>query len=150
MKRTSEIRSLVLAIMMASLFQTTIRAQTVQPMVGEVFIAGNNYRRDAEIRALINITPGQRLSYPELKAAEDALVDSGLFKVDSATGVRPTVQVLDGPGQFKDILVKVEDLPPTLFEQYACPSVLAAIVVAMTLLAASVVWRHYRQRRAEW
>ena len=149
MKRNPAIRSLVLATVMASLFQTDIRAQAVQEMVGEVIITGNKYRRDTEIRALVNIFPGQKLSYPELKEAEAALLGSGLFKVDSETGVRPTVQVLDSPGQFKDILIKVEDLPPTLFERYLCPSILAAIVIIMTLLAASVVWRHYRKRRAD-
>jgi hypothetical protein len=33
----------------------------------------------------------------------------GIFKVDPATKTRPTIQVLNSPGPFKDILVKIEE-----------------------------------------
>lgn len=121
-------------------------AQPPPAKVGEVIIVGLRYRNDAEVRGILEVFPGQILDHADLTRGEAALAESGLFKVDSDSGVRPTVRVLDTPGQFKDILVKVEDLPPTLIERYFCPAMMALIVAVMTLLAAGSIWRHYRYR----
>jgi outer membrane protein insertion porin family len=77
--------------------------------VGEVIIVGNTVTRDDVIRARVNLQPGQILEYPELRRAEKNLRELGIFNVDPVKGIAPTVQVLDSPGNFKDILIKVEE-----------------------------------------
>lgn len=78
--------------------------------VGEVIIIGNTVTQDRVIRQeLFRIQPGQILRPRQLRIAERKLAALGLFKVDPAKKIRPTVQVLQSPGPFKDILVKVEE-----------------------------------------
>jgi outer membrane protein assembly factor BamA len=78
--------------------------------VGEVIIVGNTITQDRVIRQhLMSIQPGQILDRSELKAAEKKLIQLGLFKYDPGKKIGPTVMVLDTPGPFKDILVKVEE-----------------------------------------
>lgn len=77
--------------------------------VGEVIIVGNTVTKDRVIRRMLGLYPGQTLRYPEVRAAERDLAKLNIFKIDPSLGIRPTVQVLDNPGPFKDILVKVEE-----------------------------------------
>jgi outer membrane protein assembly factor BamA len=78
--------------------------------VGEVIIVGNTLTQDRVIRqALTDICPGQVLRPRQLRIAERKLAGMGLFKVDPAQKIRPTVQILQTPSPFKDILVRVEE-----------------------------------------
>jgi outer membrane protein insertion porin family len=77
--------------------------------VGEVIIVGNTITQDRVIREQVDLWPGQVLRYPELRLAEKNLARLGIFKFDPGKGIRPTVQVIETPGHFKDILVKVEE-----------------------------------------
>src|SRR5262245_28246866 len=90
---------------------STLYAQEVpkKTYVGEVIIVGNTITQDRVIREQVDLYPGQVLRYPELRLAERNLARLGIFKIDPGKGIRPTVQVLDTPGDFKDILVKVEE-----------------------------------------
>lgn len=78
--------------------------------VGEVIIVGNTVTQDRVIRRMLQgIQPGQVLRYPEIRIAERDLARLNIFEMAPEKGVRPTIQVLDNPGPFKDILVKVEE-----------------------------------------
>lgn len=78
--------------------------------VGQVLIVGNTVTQDRVIRRMLTgIQPGQVLRYPELRIAERDLARLNIFEMAPEKGIRPTVQVLDSPGPFKDILVKVEE-----------------------------------------
>jgi outer membrane protein insertion porin family len=78
--------------------------------VGEVIIVGNTVTQDRVIRRMLQgIQPGQILRYPELRIAERDLARLAIFEMNPELGVRPTVQALESPGPFKDILVKVQE-----------------------------------------
>jgi outer membrane protein insertion porin family len=77
--------------------------------VGEVIIVGNAVTKDRVIRRVVNLYPGQDLSYPDLKGIENSLSRMNIFETNPEKGIRPTVTVLDNPGPLKDILVKVEE-----------------------------------------
>jgi hypothetical protein len=78
--------------------------------VGEVIVVGNTVTQNRVIRqALAGIYPGNVLRPRQLRIAERKLASMGIFKVDPARKIRPTVQVLQTPGPFKDILVRVEE-----------------------------------------
>jgi outer membrane protein assembly complex protein YaeT len=77
--------------------------------VGQVIIIGNPVTQDRVIRRVIELYPGQVLQYPDLRIAENNLARLNIFEMKPEEGVRPTVTVLDSPGPFKDILVKVQD-----------------------------------------
>jgi outer membrane protein assembly factor BamA len=77
--------------------------------IGEVIIVGNTVTKDEVIRKTIALQPGQILCYPELRLAEINLMRLGIFEVDPARGVRPTVELLDGDGDYRDILVTVRE-----------------------------------------
>ncbi|CAN5406061.1 N/A [soil metagenome] len=91
-------------------YQITERPPT---KVGEVKIAGNTVTRDNVILRQVGLYPGQTLTYPDLKVAEKNLARLNIFEVDPAKGIKPTVSVIDpdGPGEFKDILVNVQEQP---------------------------------------
>jgi outer membrane protein insertion porin family len=81
-----------------------------QAYVGEVIIVGNTVTQDRVIRRMLQgIQPGQVLRYPELRIAERDLARLNIFEMNPELGIRPTVQALDSPGPFKDILVKVQE-----------------------------------------
>jgi outer membrane protein assembly factor BamA len=82
--------------------------------VGEIKITGNQVTKEYVIRRQIPLAPGQLLQLPDLRIAEQNLARLGLFVVDPATGVRPTV-VLDpnSPNEFKNILVHVDEAATT-------------------------------------
>jgi outer membrane protein assembly complex protein YaeT len=77
--------------------------------VGDVIIVGNTVTQDRVIRRMLGLYPGQVLRYPELKIAEAQLSRLGIFEMNPEQGIRPTVQALDNPSPFKDILVKVQE-----------------------------------------
>ena len=81
--------------------------------VSEIKIVGNTVTRDNVILRQVPLEPGQLLSYPDMRVAEANLARLQIFKADPASGVRPTVSVIDpdGEGEFKDILVNVEEQP---------------------------------------
>ena len=98
--------SLACFLIVASL----VFARPTKLKVGEVIIVGNTVTRDRVIRqALAGINPGTILRPRQLRIAERKLAGMGIFKVDPARKIRPTVQVLQTPGPFKDILVRVEE-----------------------------------------
>ena len=80
-----------------------------ESLIGEVIIVGNTITQDRVIRDALDLHPGAKLQLSKLPVAERKLANLGMFKVDPKNGIRPTVAVLDTPGQFKDILVKVEE-----------------------------------------
>jgi outer membrane protein insertion porin family len=77
--------------------------------VGQIRIIGNQRISTESILAHVPLYPGQVLSYPELQQAEKNLAKLGLFVVDAATGVRPTIAVVDGEGVYKDLLITVRE-----------------------------------------
>lgn len=85
-----------------------------EPLIGSVFIVGNTITKNRVILDALDLYPGAKLQLAKLPVAERKLADLGLFKVDPKKGIRPTVAVLDTPGQFKDILVKVEERSSTV------------------------------------
>jgi hypothetical protein len=107
-------RTLILALIFISLLATEAcagipRSRQIR-YVGQVIIVGNTITQDRVIRqALTGVQPGQILRPRQLKIAERKLASMGIFKIDPATKSRPTIQVLDSPGPFKDILVKIEE-----------------------------------------
>jgi outer membrane protein assembly complex protein YaeT len=81
-----------------------------QAYVGEVIIVGNTVTQDRVIRRMLQgVQPGQVLRYPELRIAERDLARLNIFEMNPELGIRPTVQALESPGPFKDILVKVQE-----------------------------------------
>ncbi len=85
--------------------------------VGRVIITGNTVTKDNVIRRQIPLLPGQILSFPDIAVGEQNLARLGLFQVDPAMGVRPTISVLDpeSDSPFKDLLVQVEEQPTGSF-----------------------------------
>jgi outer membrane protein assembly complex protein YaeT len=79
--------------------------------VGEIKIIGDEVTKENVIRRQIPLLPGQTLTYPDLKLAEKNLARLNIFKVDPATGIRPTVSVLDPDSDciYKDLLVNVQE-----------------------------------------
>ncbi len=80
-----------------------------QAYVGEVIIVGNSVTKDRVIRRVLGIYPGQVLRYPELRVGERDLARLGIFDINPELGIRPTVQALESPGPYKDVLVKVNE-----------------------------------------
>ena len=78
-------------------------------MVGQIHIVGNTVTQDRVIRRVLGLYPGQTLRYPELRIGERNLAKLNIFKVDPATGIRPTISVLESDNEFKDVLVNVEE-----------------------------------------
>ena len=80
--------------------------------VGEIKIVGNDVtRQDIILNQLYPLQPGQILTYPDLRAAEDRLKRLGIFETNLESGIHPTVTVIDqdGPGVFKDLLVQIQE-----------------------------------------
>jgi outer membrane protein insertion porin family len=81
--------------------------------VGEIIIVGNEVTRQNVILRQVPLYSGQILTYPDLRVAERQLAKLGIFETNPATGVRPTVSVIDPESdtEFKDILVQVQEQP---------------------------------------
>lgn len=85
--------------------------ESPQVRVSEVIIRGNTVTQDRIIRRELPFLPGQVLTWPDVLAAQDNLKRLGIFKDDPASGVSPTVEILDraGDAQFKDVLITVQE-----------------------------------------
>jgi outer membrane protein insertion porin family len=83
--------------------------------VGQIIVIGNKRISSESILAHVPLFPDQVLSYPDLKEAEKRLAELGLFVVDPAAGVHPTITVLDpdGDNPYKDIRITVQEKPNT-------------------------------------
>lgn len=79
--------------------------------VGGIQIIGNGVTRDNVILRQIPLYPGQILTYPDLRRAEENLARLNIFEANGQTGVRPTLEVLDpeSDSEFKTILVNVQE-----------------------------------------
>jgi RNA polymerase sigma factor (sigma-70 family) len=79
--------------------------------VGQVIIVGNTKTATDIIQRNISLFPGALLKYSDLKQAERNLRRLGIFEDDPASGVRPKVTVVEpeGPSEFKDILITVQE-----------------------------------------
>ncbi len=88
-------------------------AKEPQRRIGSIYIVGNEFTRQDVILKAVGLSPGWVLRDRDLRIAEENLARLGIFKFDPATGVRPTVTVLDpdGPNEFKEILVQVQETP---------------------------------------
>jgi outer membrane protein insertion porin family len=81
--------------------------------VADIKIAGNEVTKDNVILRQIPIYPGQTLTYPDLRLAEKNLARLNIFEMNPATGIRPTVSVIDPDSDtlYKDLLVQVQETP---------------------------------------
>jgi outer membrane protein insertion porin family len=79
--------------------------------VGQIFVIGNTQTSTESILAHIPLCPGQILSESDLRQAEKTLAELGLFVVDPAKGVRPTITVraADSDSAYKDIVIEVQE-----------------------------------------
>jgi outer membrane protein insertion porin family len=103
--------------------------------VGEIIIVGNTHTPDRIVRAQVDLYPGQVLQYPLVRIAERNLNKLNWFHVDAKNGVRPTVQILDSKGPYKDILIKVKERPNSWVTLAAWDLVLARRTWNVTLLS---------------
>jgi outer membrane protein insertion porin family len=91
--------------------QNTISPEQPLARIGQIILTGNKRISDESIFAHVPLFPGQILSYPNLQQAEKNLTELGLFVVDPATGIHPTITVLDSASDsvYKDILITVKE-----------------------------------------
>ena len=86
--------------------------------VGDVKIVGNTHTRDNVIRRVVDVYPGQVLSYPDLLQAEKNLARLSIFEEDPQKGVKTTVEVENPENteeMYKNILVTVHEKPTGSF-----------------------------------
>ena len=106
-------KRIVAAIALAGVFATLCNpvraADAPRVKVGEVIIVGNEVTQDRVIREAVGLYPGQVLRPEDLRTAEKNLERLGIFEIDPARGIRPTVTVLDGDGEFRDVMVRVTE-----------------------------------------
>jgi outer membrane protein assembly factor BamA len=90
-------------------------AQGVQApdRVNRVIIVGNEQTKDRVIRRILNLYPGQILTYPDTKIGEFELKRLNIFENDPEKGGPPTIRVLDNDNgsEFKDVVVQVKETP---------------------------------------
>ncbi len=81
--------------------------------VGQIFIHGNKEISQDSILAHVPLFPGQVLNDSDLQQAENNLANLGVFVVDPAKGVQPTIEVVnpESDSAFKDILITVKEKP---------------------------------------
>ncbi|MCI0456475.1 MAG: outer membrane protein assembly factor BamA [Gemmataceae bacterium] len=83
--------------------------------VGTIEIEGNTVTRDRVIRRVIQLEPGQTLSFPLVRQAERDLARLGIFKVDPGEGIRPTIEVgepsEDPCNPYRNLTVRVQEQP---------------------------------------
>jgi outer membrane protein assembly factor BamA len=78
--------------------------------VGEIITIGNTVTRDNVIRRQVPLYPGQVLTYPDLRVAENNLARLGIFTVKPDQGIKPTVTVDENTdSEFKNVYVNVEE-----------------------------------------
>ena len=90
--------------------------------VGEVIIIGNTEPQDRVIREQLPFGPGDRVTYADLKKAERRLERLGLFVVDPANGVYPTILVREPEfgGEFWAVEIHVQEAPTNFIRYAAC------------------------------
>jgi uncharacterized protein (TIGR03067 family) len=71
--------------------------------IGNILIVGNEKTPTEVIRKSLPFYPGEILNYSTLRKTEKALAEQ--FVPDPKRDTRPTITVVDGSGEFKDILV---------------------------------------------
>jgi hypothetical protein len=83
--------------------------------VGQIFIVGGRVVPHAVIHGYLSLSPGDILSESNLRLAEVRLEQSGLFEVDAAHGLRPTVTALSpgSEGRVTDVRVEVQERSDT-------------------------------------
>jgi outer membrane protein insertion porin family len=82
----------------------------IEYRINAICVRGNKRISSESILAHIPLVPGQVISYADLKRAEQILAELGLFVVDEAAGVRPTITVEDLYGsERKDLLITVKE-----------------------------------------
>ena len=79
--------------------------------VGEIFIRGNEVTKTRVIQRVLQLYPGQELSFPLVRQAENDLKKLGLFETNQETGVRPTVDVEETDNLYKNVTVTVKEQP---------------------------------------
>ena len=119
-----------------------------QIMVGEIIIVGNSHTSDAAIRRQIPFFTGQTITGEHLRRAEQNLIRLDRFEVDEAKGIRPTVQVLDGPGAFKNILVKVQEKPVDENAWIFWAAAIVGLLIVVIAVVLAVVWWGLRMKPA--
>src|SRR5262249_54302850 len=81
--------------------------------VGQIIIVGNERTRQNVILRQVPLFPGQVLSYPDVKRAEQNLTRLGIFETSPDGSVKPTITVMDNPtnpeSPFKDVLINVQE-----------------------------------------
>lgn len=79
--------------------------------VGQIHVVGNERTKQNVVLRQVPVYPGQVLSYPDLRVAERNLARLQLFETSPDGAVRPTVTVIDPdtPGEYKDLLVQVNE-----------------------------------------
>lgn len=79
--------------------------------VGNIIIVGNTVTKDNVILRQIPLYPGQILTFPDLRRAEENLARLNIFETNPQMGSRPTLEVLDpdSDSEFKNILVQVQE-----------------------------------------
>lgn len=79
--------------------------------VGQIIIVGNEVTRQNVILRQVGLYPGQILTYPDLRMAENNLARLNIFENDREKGIRPTVSVLDNDPDclVKDIVINVQE-----------------------------------------
>jgi outer membrane protein insertion porin family len=80
--------------------------------LGQVKIVGNETTKSRVIRSIVDLEPGALANTVELRAAQQRLIESRLFKTDPAQGVVPSVQfdpANDPSAEFQDVIVSVQE-----------------------------------------
>jgi outer membrane protein assembly complex protein YaeT len=80
-------------------------------MVGDINIIGNDRTQDRIILRNLGFYPGQVLTWPDVRAAEQRLANLGIFEVDQEKGIRPTIVIRDqdSDNPYKTIDVNVKE-----------------------------------------
>ncbi|HTU18130.1 MAG TPA: POTRA domain-containing protein [Gemmataceae bacterium] len=88
-----------------------VQAEVLETRIGKIRVTGNKRISTESILAHVPLVPGNVLSYADLREAEEDLAVLDLFVVDKATGVRPTITVIDveGDSECKDLLITVKE-----------------------------------------
>src|SRR5262249_2445811 len=79
--------------------------------VGEIEIRGNDVTKSRVILRVLQLYPGQPLSFPLVRQAENDLKRLGLFEVNPETGVQPTVEVGESDNEYKPLIITVKEQP---------------------------------------
>jgi len=82
--------------------------------VGEIKVIGNTVTKDRVIRRVLQVYPGQVLSYPLIRQGEKDLQRLGIFETNPDKGTKPTILVKepdDPESPYRDLEVHVQEMP---------------------------------------